>query len=449
MRITFHGAAGCVTGSRFLVEGADQRILVDCGLFQGYKHLRVRNRRPFPVKPSSIDAVVLTHAHLDHSGYLPALVRDGFHGPIHCSPATEDLARILLPDSGRIQEEDARQAAEGGYSRHDPPLPLYTEADADRALKRFRPLATGQEHDLGGLRVRLVPNGHILGSCCVVVVDEDERVVFTGDLGRANDAVMPAPEPVGRADRLVLESTYGDRRHESESAEDGLARLAGPTLRRGATVLIPTFAVGRAQSLMVLLHRLMRDGRLPRAPVVLDSPMAVKASRLLFRHPELVRLDAAECGEVEDGVEYTSHVSESIALAERRGPMVLLSASGMLTGGRVLHHLKRLGPHRRHAILFAGYQAGGTRGGHLLAGHTSVKVHGRQLEVKAKVAQLPNLSAHADYLEIGEWLDAFPAPPRRTHLVHGEPAALDALRFHLGRRGWRADVAEMGDSVAG
>lgn len=447
MRITFHGAAGCVTGSRFLVEADDHRVLVDCGLFQGYKQLRLRNRRPFPVKPSSIDAVVLTHAHLDHSGYLPALVRDGFHGPVHCSPATFELAKILLRDAGHIQEEDARQAAEGGYSKHDPPLPLYTVADAERALRRFKPLATGTDHDVAGLRVRLVPNGHILGSCCVVVADAAERVVFTGDLGRPEDAVMPAPEPVGRADRLVLDSTYGDRRHEAESAEDGLARLAGPTLRRAGTVLIPTFAVGRAQSLMVLLHRLMEQQRIPRAPVILDSPMAVKASRLLFRNPELVRLDAAECGEVEDAVEYVSSTAESIAIAERRGPLVLLSASGMLTGGRVLHHLKRIGPRKRHAILFAGYQAGGTRGGHLMAGHKSVRVHGRDIEIKARVAQLPNLSAHADYREICQWLDTFPAPPRRTHLVHGEPAALDALRFQLGRRSWRADVAEMGESA--
>lgn len=431
MRLTFHGAAGCVTGSRFLLEGAAARVLVDCGLFQGFKVLRERNWARTPFDPASLDAVVLTHAHVDHSGFLPALVRDGFRGDVITTHATRDLCAILLPDSGRIQEEDARRANAEGYSKHRPALPLYTEQDAHAALERFRCVGLGEAIDAGGLTARFRDAGHILGAASVELEGEGTRVLFSGDLGRDDDLLMTAPAPPGSPDWVVLESTYGDRLHGDA---DPLRAIADPirrALERGGVVLVPAFAVGRTQAMLYALHELFERGELPRVPVHVDSPMAGSVTELYRAHLAEHRLDADSCAAVCDVASYARTVDESKAIDRASGPRIVVSASGMLTGGRVLHHLRVFGPHPRNLILVPGFAAPGTRAADLAAGAERVKVHGRWLDVRAEVVQLSNLSAHADQAGLLAWLGRCERPPRGVFLVHGEPAALEALRVRV------------------
>lgn len=432
MRLTFLGATGTVTGSKYLVTTASKRILVDCGLFQGLKQLRLRNREPLPVEPKGIDAVVLTHAHIDHSGYLPLFARNGFSGKVYCSLATRDLCDILLPDSGHLQEEEAEYANRHGFSKHSPALPLYTQDDAERSLSLLSPLDFERDVDLGeGLTVRLSPSGHILGSAFVLLKDKNVSVLFSGDLGRPNDRLMPAPARVKQADYLVLESTYGDRLHDSADPRIKLAEVIGRTVERKGVVVIPVFAVGRAQELLYYIHLLKAAGTLPDIPVYLNSPMAVDATRIFHNHRGEHRLTPEQCDALCGTARIVNSVEESKRLNAQRGPMIILAASGMATGGRVVHHLKAFAPDPRNTILFAGFQAAGTRGAAMLGGAESIKIHGEYVPVRAEVQVISNLSAHADYAEIMGWLEGFEAPPRQTFITHGEPTAADALRHRI------------------
>lgn len=449
MRVTFWGAAGTVTGSRHLVETAGRRILVDCGLFQGLKSLRQRNWEPFPVDPASIDAVVLTHAHIDHSGWLPRLVREGFAGEIWCTPSTLELCRIMLPDSAHLQEEEAKYANKRRSSRHHPALPLYTAADADRALHLLRPHPFGQCFPLApGVEVEFSPTGHILGAACARITDADTSVLFTGDVGRPADLVMRSPAPPLLASYVVTESTYGNRTHNPTDPLEELVGIVNRTIRRGGTLLIPAFVVARAQTVLYLLSRLRATGRIPKVPIYVNSPMAINTTELFCRHVGEHRLTEQECDEMCKDVEFVRTVEGSKRLTAMKGPMIVLSASGMVTGGRVLHHLERLAPDRRNTVLLVGYQAAGTRGAALLGGASSVKLFGVWVPVKAEVAHIDGLSAHADADELIAWLAAMPSPPKSVSIVHGEPEAADALRLRLhDELGWTTHVPMHGESI--
>lgn len=449
LKLTFLGGAGTVTGSKYLVESPDHRLLIDCGLFQGFKVLRLRNWERFPLNPRQIDAVLLTHAHLDHSGYLPLLVKQGFSGPVLCSAATEDFCRILLPDSGYLQEKDAEFANRHGFSKHKPALPLYTLQDAIRALEQLKPIAFDQPQPVpGGATACWRRAGHILGAASVQLDLGGKTIVFSGDLGRYGDATMVDPVTVEHADFLVVESTYGDRRHDARDPEDALAEVIGRTVGRGGTVVIPAFAVGRAQSLLFHLRRLKDARRLPDVPVFLDSPMAVDASGVFCKHIDDHRLTERECRDACAVARYIQSVEESKALTANPMPKVIISASGMATGGRVLHHLKNFAPDARNTILFAGFQAGGTRGAAMVAGAESVKIHGAYVPVRAEVKNLEMLSAHADADEILRWLRGFKAPPRQTFITHGEPASSDALRHRIEEElGWTCVVPDHGRQI--
>jgi metallo-beta-lactamase family protein len=432
LKLTFLGGVGTVTGSKFLLEAQGCRLLVDCGLFQGSKALRLRNWVPLPIDAERIDAVVLTHAHLDHSGYLPLLVRHGFSGPVFCSQSTAEFCRILLSDSGYLQEKDAEYANRHGFSKHKPALPLYTQVDAILALDRLTPIGFERHHQLpGGATIRLVRAGHILGAASIELDWGGVRIAFSGDLGRYDDPMMLDPVSPGEAEYLLVESTYGDRRHDLRNPEDVLGRIIEHTVRRGGTVVIPAFAVGRAQALLYHLDRLKRAGRLANVPVFLDSPMAVDASEILCRHLDDHKLTGTQCRNACAVAHYVRDIESSKALTANPMPKVIISASGMATGGRVLHHLKYYAPDARNTVLFAGFQAGGTRGAAMVAGADRIKIHGAYVPVRAQVENLDMLSAHADSKELLRWLRALKRPPGTTFITHGEPAASDALRRQI------------------
>lgn len=442
--LSFFGGAGTVTGSRYLVETGRHRLLVDCGLFQGYKQLRERNWARFPVAPGDIDAVVLTHAHLDHSGYLPALVRDGFRGPIISTHATGELCELLLPDSAHLMESDARYANEKRFSKHERPLPLYNAKDARRALDAFR---TSEFHQptqiVDGCSALFRPAGHILGAATVELDCGGLRLLFSGDLGRYGDDTMLDPEPVAGADYLLVESTYGNRLHDRRSADEALEEIVTTTVRRGGTVVIPAFAVGRAQSLLHHLWKLRRSNRIPHLPVFLDSPMAINATELLHSHVGEHRLSAEECEQSCAIATYVRDAEESKKLNGNPMPKIIISASGMATGGRILHHLKNYAPDTRNTIVLAGFQAGGTRGAALRDGAKELKIHGQYVPVRAEVVSLDMFSAHADREELLRWLGGFEAPPKMTFVVHGEAEASDAFRHSIQEKlGWSARAPE-------
>ncbi|AWP80409.1 MBL fold metallo-hydrolase RNA specificity domain-containing protein [Bordetella bronchiseptica] len=442
LTLTCLGGAGTVTGSKHLLRHGDTRLLVDCGLFQGLKNLRELNWQPLPVAPADIDAVVLTHAHLDHCGYLPRLVAEGFRGRIHATPATRDVAELILLDSANLQEKDAEFANRKGYSRHAPALPLYRVVDAERALARFSDVALHRETALpGGATLTLRRAGHILGAATAQIDIGGMRVVFSGDLGRYNDPVMHDPEDVRNADYLVIESTYGNRRHDAADSVEALGAVIERTVLRGGTVVIPAFAVGRAQTLIHALWKLRQAGRLHNVPVYLDSPMATSATELLARHASEHKLSAQDCEAACAAVTYVRDVEGSKALSANRYPKVIISASGMATGGRVLHHMAAFGADHRNTLLFAGFQAAGTRGRKLLDGATETRIYGQWMPVRAEVAELPMLSAHADSDELMRWLAGFQEAPRRVFIVHGEPQASQALRERIQRElNWQAIV---------
>ncbi len=446
MQIDFFGAADCVTGARHLVTWGGQRVLLDCGMFQGFKVLRERNWAPPPFDPREIDAVVLSHAHLDHCGWLPVLVRQGFRGPIYSAPATRELAQVLLLDAAHLQEEDARRANRYGYSRHAKALPLFTRADVRATLARFKPLREGQTARIDGLGVTLTPVGHLLGACAVTLSDGRERLVYSGDIGRDNDLLMPPPQAVDQADVLLVESTYGNRLHPAEDAAARLGRIVRETIRRGGSVLLPAFAVGRAQALLLVLQRLRASGEIPaHLPLYLDSPMAIEATDLYRRHRRLLRVPPREMARLCDGVRMVTTGAQSQRLAASRMPSVIVSSSGMATGGRVLHHLKAMAPDPRHHIVFAGFQVGGSRGALLVSGAREVKIHGEYVPVNAEVSHLEGFSGHADQRELMAWLGHFRQAPRQTFVVHGEPEASDALRQTIARDlGWPVRVPPHG-----
>jgi metallo-beta-lactamase family protein len=450
MQLTFLGGSGTVTGSKALLEHDGRRVLIDSGLFQGLKQLRLRNWDALPVAPTRIDAVVLTHAHLDHSGYLPRLVDRGFLGRVHATQATRELCHLVLPDSGRLLEEEAAYANRHGFSRHKPALPLYDEAQARRALEHIDGHAYDTEFQpLPGLRVRFTMAGHLLGAASVHVEWGGRSVLFSGDLGRDDDLLMKPPAPPPRADHVVIESTYGDRLHGSADPLDALGQTISRTAARGGVVIVPSFALGRAQTLLLAIHQLKAARRIPDLPVYLNSPMAADTTRLYERHAVLHRLSRAQCAEVFGGVTIVNDVEESKRLNHLRWPSIIVSASGMASGGRVLHHLKAYAPDPRNTVLFVGFQAAGTRGAALVGGATSVKIHGQYVPVRAEVAHLDNFSAHADRDGLLRWLQALPAAPREVFVNHGEPVASDALRLAVEERcGWRVRVAEHGQAIA-
>ncbi len=421
MKLSFLGAAKTVTGSKYLLETAGYKVLIDCGLFQGLKELRLKNWADFPLPPSKIDAVILTHAHIDHSGYIPLLVKKGFKGSIYCSPATRDLCEILLKDSGYLQEAEAERANRYGYTKHSPAKPLYTKNDAEDALKYFVTVPYDRENVLkDDLKFSLHRAGHILGSSFVKIKNDFTSILFSGDIGRPNDKVMVEPAKIQNADYIVVESTYGDRLHEKVEIEEKLAKIINSTVQKGGSVVIPAFAVGRTQTVLYYINDLQVKGKLPDVPIFLDSPMAINTTDLMCKYKNEHRLALGLCKDVCSIATATKTVEESKQILRSRVPAIIIAASGMATGGRVLHHLKHFLPDRNSTILFTGYQAAGTRGDRIIKGEKEIKIHGAWHQVRARVEQIQGLSAHADYLEILDWLANFRNTPKKVFITHGE-----------------------------
>jgi len=454
--LTFLGAARTVTGSKYLLEHKGRRVLVDCGLFQGLKDLRLRNWAEFPVPPDSIDAVVLTHAHLDHVGYLPRLVAQGYRGRVHCTAGTADLCQLVLPDAGRIQEEDARQANRHGYSKHHPALPLYTESDAQAALRLLRSREYRKPVEVApGITVEFVPAGHLLGSSYVLArLDGAGTILFGGDLGRYARPVLRDPADATEADVVLVESTYGDRDHEVDDDGQALAGVIRDTVQRGGKLIIPSFAIGRVEELLYWVRRLEQERKIPVVPVYVDSPMATEALR--YYSARVAELDPDMRPAGKDVLVFGSTRFQTVAspqqskeLTASKRSAIVISSSGMATGGRVLHHLAAALPDPKNTVLFVGYQAVGTRGRHLVDGAKEVKIHGQQVAVAARIAKIDSMSAHADRGEVLRWLGTLPRRPGRLCLVHGEPAPMDAFEALVKERlGWDAHTPTHGETIA-
>lgn len=449
MKLTFLGATGTVTGSKYLLEVGRLRILVDCGLFQGLKQLRLKNWAKLPIDPASVDVVILTHAHIDHTGYLPLFVRNGFAGKVYCTYGTRDLCEILLPDSAHLQEEEAKFANKYVFSKHHPALPLYTRDDALKALSLLSPVDFEQEVHLGdGVTFKMTPNGHILGSAFARISDGKKSIVFSGDIGRPQHLLMNAPTPIKQADYLVLESTYGDRTHDKTDPKIKLAETINRTIKRGGKVIVPVFAVGRAQEILYAIHLLKVEGKIADVPVYLNSPMAIDATQIFVRHSGEHRLSHAECEAMCRTARMVNTVEQSKALNENPQPMIILAASGMASGGRVVHHIEAFAPNPHNTILFVGFQAAGTRGAAMVGGASSVKIHGEYVPINAEIGFISNMSAHGDYLEILDWLRGFESAPKRTFITHGEPVAADAMRHHIEEKlHWQTCVPDYLETV--
>lgn len=439
-KLTFMGAARTVTGSKYLLDIGGRKILIDCGLFQGLKELRLRNWEPLPFDASDLSAVVLTHAHLDHTGYLPRLVADGYHGRVFCTAGTLDLCKLVLPDSARLQEEDAREANRMSYSKHHPALPLYRESDAFRALSQLQAVGFDKPMSLiEGVEIEFIHAGHLLGSSFIkMTVDGAPSILFGGDLGRYGRPVLPDPSPPPPADILLLESTYGDRVHEPDDQGRRLAAIIKDTIARGGKVIIPAFAIGRVEEVLYWIKHLEDHGQIPKLPVFLDSPMALDALRYYAnRAGELdadIRSDAEISRFVTARFQAVASARQSSELVRSRIPSIVVSSSGMATGGRVLYHLQAALPDKRSTVLFVGYQAAGTRGRQLIEGARDVKIRGQLVPVNARIEKLDSMSAHADAEETLRWLSGFETPPRTTYLVHGEPGPMDALKTTIESR---------------
>lgn len=442
MKIGFYGAARTVTGSKYLLDFGFYRLLVDCGLFQGGFELHQRNWQPMPFAPTEVDDVLFTHAHIDHTGYFPRLVRDGFAGRALATPPTKALLGVLLPDSGSLQEEEARYRAKRSLSRHERPLPLYTEAEAKKSLHRLARIDFQTPTELHpGVTATLHRAGHILGAAFVELAYKrngaTERIVFSGDLGRENIPILHDPEPLPEADHVVIESTYGDRLHEKTDVKEQLRAALDEAFRKEGIVLIPAFAVGRTQEVLYHITRLYADGALPKVPVYIDSPMANSVVDLYCRYHsehdvEMTAIEEAEgCPLTTRDIVLCRTRDDSKKLNQRRGPAVIISASGMATGGRIQHHLLHRLPDPTTTVLFVGYQANGTLGRRLVEGATDVKILGEFVRVNAAVKQLPALSAHADADGLIAWLKTAPRPPKTVFLTHGEPEAQEALKGRI------------------
>lgn len=436
MKITFLGATETVTGSKYLIETDKTKILVDCGLFQGFKELRERNWSSLPIDPQELNAIILTHAHIDHSGYIPVLVRKGFSGPIYCSSSTKKLCEILLPDSGYLQEEEARFRNKHKASRHKPALPLYTVGDAEYALKYFRTVSCTTYHDINGgdIRFKLVPAGHILGAAFIKLQIEGKTIVFSGDIGRMRDPIMYTPFNLGETNYLVLESTYGDRLHENVYVEGELEKMINTTVKKGGVVIIPAFAVGRTQLILYYLYQLRKTNRIPNIPIYVDSPMATNASHIFRNCFKEHRLSKEEADAVFSIAEYVNTRDDSKKLDEEIFPKIILSASGMAEGGRVLHHLMRFLPDKRNTVIFTGYQSDGTKGDQLIKGKKQLRLFGQETTVKAKIRVLENLSAHADYNGILTWLETLTTTPETVFITHGNIASTQSLKTKIEKK---------------
>lgn len=447
--LKFLGAAGTVTGSKYLLHCNGVNVLVDCGLFQGLKSLRLKNWDDLAFKASEIQAIILTHAHIDHSGYIPRLIKNGFRGKIYCTSATKDLCRILLPDAGYLMEEEAEYRNRTKKTKHSPALPLYTLKEAEASLKYFVGIPYNQQtHINPQISFEFFYSGHILGAASVVISSGAKKIAFTGDIGRLDDDMLKAPVPLPPVNYLVTESTYGNRLHEKTNAKDELAKIINETAERNGVVIIPAFAVGRAQSIMYMVWKLLSQNKIPDIPMYLNSPMATNVNELLKKYKDLHKLTLEECGYICRVVKYVNSVEDSIALNEKKGPMLIISASGMLSGGRVLHHLKAFGPDPRNTIVLAGFQAAGTRGEALEHGAKEVKIHGEYIQMRAQVRVLENVSAHADYSEILHWLSQSQMHPEKVFVTHGEPSAADELRRRITEKlGWDCVVPEQNEKV--
>jgi metallo-beta-lactamase family protein len=456
--LTFYGATGNVTGSRYLLKTPEKQLLIDCGLFQGFKENRLRNWEAFPVAPSSIDALLLTHAHIDHSGYIPRLCQQGFNGHIHCTYATQDLCDIMLRDSAHLQEEDARWANKKGFSKHSPALPLYTAEDAEKALTHFTPHYYGEDIFLTeSLRIKFKDAGHILGSSFIDVKttyrDQIRRIIFSGDLGRPSRPILWDPVQVYEVDYLVLESTYGNRLHGQMPAEEDLARVINESMKRGGVLVIPSFAVGRTQELLFFIRELEEQKKIPSVPVYVDSPMAVKATEIFKKRvgdydleARILELNGKHVFET-GRIQFLKDAEQSKALHSIPGRAIIISASGMADGGRILHHLEHRLPDQKNTVLFIGYQAEGTRGRSILEGKPLVKIHGMEIPVRAHIENISGFSAHADYQETLAWLMGFNRPPLKTFIVHGEPDASASLAEKIRTKlGWNAVIPKLNES---
>ncbi len=460
MKLTVLGAGRCVTGSKYLLEWKNFSAMIDCGLFQGPAENRRRNWKPLPYPPAKVGAVALTHAHIDHSGWLPRLVRQGFSGPVFCTPPTRDLLRVLLPDAAHIQEEEARYANKEGYSKHEPALPLFRTADARAALKLLEPVPFEEWRDLHpGIRFRYHRQGHILGAAAIeletkVAGGERKTIYFSGDVGRYGVPILREPVPYPGSHVLLLESTYGDRFHPDGDPRAALAEAVRAGLGRGGVILIPAFAIDRTQELLYMLHELTVDGDLPEIPIFLDSPMGIEATALYSRwidehDAEMREFFSAQVNPIfPSNLTVTPTSSESRKLNDLRGPAIIISASGMATGGRILHHLKLRLPHARNTVIFVGYQAQGTKGRRLVEGEPEVKIHGEWIPVKAHVTQISGMSAHADAGELMVWLSQRQREPEKVVLIHGEYDAQQALATRLSDEfGWKPVIPELGGTL--
>ncbi len=457
-QLSFYGAAGTVTGSRFVLETDEKKILIDCGLFQGLKENRLRNWDKFPVNPAEIDHVFLTHAHIDHTGYLPRFCKEGFKGKIHATHATRELCDIMLRDSGHLQEEDAKWANKRGFSKHKPALPLYTTEDAEKALKHFQSHFYGEDIYLNDtLRIKFKDAGHILGSSFIdikrVAGKDSKKILFSGDFGRPDRPVLREPVQVYNIDYLIIESTYGNRLHDDVNPDEELARVINDSYRRNGVLVIPAFSVGRTQTLLYAIRELEESRKIPEMSVFVDSPMAINATEVFKNRINDLNLTARKKNI--EGINIFSpknlHIcktrDESKSINKITQRAIIISASGMATGGRILHHLSYRLPDRRNTVLFIGYQAQGTRGRTLLEGNTEVKIHGKKMKVKAKIENISGFSGHGDYNEILAWLSAFNKKPKKTFIVHGEEDASTSLAEKINTLlGWEVVVPQFGDS---
>ncbi|EKD50113.1 MAG: hypothetical protein ACD_62C00649G0003 [uncultured bacterium] len=448
LSVQFLGATGTVTGSRYLLTNNNKRVLIDCGMFQGLKDLRLRNWTPFPVDPKTLDAILITHAHLDHSGYLPRLVKHGFAGRIIATEATCALLKILLPDAAYLQEEDAEFLNKHNLSKHQPALPLYTIDDANHTLQLMHPVGWDNWQKQDPFEFRFLPISHLLGASFIEMKVGGKKIVFSGDVGRNQDPILPERYHSEKADYIVVESTYGDRAHPDEDVQEELSDVIRKTIDRGGTVLIPSFAVGRSQALIYLINQLKQQNRIPDVPVYLDSPMAIEATKTHLKFADELKMPKEKLEEALKDVTYASTPGQSQQIDSNKKSKIVISSSGMLVGGRILHHLKVMGPDPKNSIILVGFQAAGTRGELLMQGKRELKVHGQLVAINAEVFPIHNLSGHADYHGILEWLSHFQTAPKKVFVTHGEPTAAAGMCEKIKTKfGWDVVVPKYLDKV--